>query len=141
MAQTFWNTAHGHPFRFLRIPNVVLTSWWRARGPLPARTQLVHYLVGPTGTRQYFSDDQPATDWFPPGRWQPGRIPEVESSPLQVTTRRSGWIDVDLGVIGGDWSDRDTACDLPVRVLRAIGVVRAVGGGRVLKVARIHASL
>jgi hypothetical protein len=125
----------------LRNPDVVVTTRWRVLKALPARSRLLHYLSDSTGALQVFSDDQQATDWSVLGRWQVGNVYRVDSYQLTVTTNTSGPIDIDLGLTVADSSDLNVSFNENVSVLNPHDGVRAVGGGKVLMLQTIHASM
>ncbi|MDB5058883.1 MAG: hypothetical protein JWO59_2355 [Chloroflexi bacterium] len=125
----------------LRNPDIVVTTWWRLLKPLPSRARLVHYLTGSSGALRVFSDDQQATDWSVLSRWQPGKVYKVTSYQLTVTTDHSGSIDADIGLSFNDQQYLDLNFNQNVTVLKPQTGILAVGGGKVLKLASIHASL
>ncbi len=125
----------------LRNPDVLVTTWWKVLKPLPQRSRLIHYLTDYRGALQVFSDDQQATDWQVLSQWQVGRVYKVLSYQLSVYTAKSGKIDVDVGLTDNDHRYQVVGFNEPVTVLNAETGVLAVGGGRVLKLASIQATL
>lgn len=82
----------------LRVPDVVITTWWRVlKAPTQALT-LMHYVSDNTGIYQTYSSDQPATDWLPIATWQVGHTYMVQSEQLTVKTTGSGAINLDIGI-------------------------------------------
>ena len=125
----------------LRNPDVLVTSWWKVLKPLPERSRLIHYLTDYRGALQTFSDDQQATDWEVLSQWQVGKVYKVLSYQLSIYTASSGKIDVDVGLTNNDHQYQNVGFNDPVTVLNPKTGVLAVGGGRVLKLASIHATL
>ena len=125
----------------LRNPDIVVTSWWKVLAPPPSDVELTHYVSDPSGALQTFSRDQQVTDWIPPYQWQTGHVYKVQSSQLSVTTQRSGLIDVDLGWSMREYSSQDISHNLTVRVNSSNPTVSTHGGGKLLRIARIHAVL
>jgi uncharacterized membrane protein len=124
----------------LRNPDVVVTTWWRVLGPVPAQARIVHYLTNTAGALQDVSHDQPATDWSHVSQWQPGKIYEVVSTQMAITTSLSGSISVYVG-LSSKGNYQDLAQNAPVTVLKPATrsqSLRTAADSRLLKVTGIQ---
>jgi uncharacterized membrane protein len=128
----------------LRTPDVLITTWWKVLKPLPPRARLMHYLSDYQGALQVFSDDQQGTDWSTLSQWQPGSLHKVLSYQLSVTTNKSGFIDIDIGLSNNDRQYQVISNNELVTILNSrpgVVVVGGTAGPRVLKIAAIAATL
>jgi len=82
----------------LRLPNVLLTTYWRLRAPVTSPVTPVVYLTNSGGAIDANYTDSAATDWLPMTRWPIGRIVAVQGVPMTIATNENGAIDVDLAV-------------------------------------------
>ncbi len=125
----------------LRNPDILVTTWWKVLKPLPQRTRLVNYLTDYRGALQVFSDVQQATSWQVMSQWQVGKFYKVLSYQLSVYTAKSGRIDIDVGLTLDDQQYQVVSNNQPVTVLKPSSGLLPVGGGKVLKLTSIHATL
>jgi hypothetical protein len=111
----------------IRIPDVVVTTWWRVlKAPTQALT-LMHYVSDNTGAVQVFSSDQQATDWLPIAGWQVGHTYMVQSSQLAVKTNHSGQVGVDIGITTDPLAYSDAGKNLRINLQENGGTSALVG--------------
>jgi len=126
----------------LRNPDIVVTSWWRVLRPLPAQARLVHYVTNTRGALFVYAHDQPATDWLPLSQWQPGKVYEVVSTQMPITTGLSGTVAVYLGLrdIPGQYQNIAQNEHVTVQTKRA-GIVPRGPGQTLLRITGIKVTM
>ncbi len=82
----------------LRLPDVVLTTYWRLSAPVTGPITPVIYMSNPQGALDVQGTDEPATDWLPANKWPVGRIITLQAVPLGVFANDNGKVDLDLAV-------------------------------------------
>jgi len=82
----------------LRLPDVILTTYWQLSAPATGPITPVIYLSNPQGALDVQATDQPATDWLPANKWPVGRIITLQSAPVHVFANDNGKVDLDLAV-------------------------------------------
>jgi uncharacterized membrane protein len=124
----------------LRVPDVVLTTYWQAQRTVVRPLVMTDYLTGVQGGLKDVFADQAALAWLPITSWSPGRIVAVESMDMGVGATQPGAVQACLSVHppgAGYFSPRAW---LPLRVLHASarsGPVRLLDSGRALCVGEI----
>ncbi|MGH2411920.1 MAG: DUF2079 domain-containing protein, partial [Chloroflexota bacterium] len=125
----------------LRMPDVVLTMYWRATRPL---TQIVSFpttVTNETGRINGLSgQNASAVEWLPVDRWRLGQTMSVTTVNMGVSATLPGTARVCLGVTNGNPARVGIAAALPLRieqVSRASGWVQPQWGGRALCVGTV----
>ncbi len=103
----------------LRLPDVVLTTYWRLSAPATGPITPVMYLSNPEGALDARGIDEPATDWLPADKWPVGRIITLQSVPLGIFANDNGKVDLDLAVY------QPTACKIQADAYAATNKVDA----------------
>jgi len=86
----------------LRLPNVLLTTYWRVSAPMTSPVTPTMYLTNSGGAIDANYFDSATTDWLPMTRWPVGRVVAIQSRPATIATNENGPIDIDLAVYRPD---------------------------------------
>ncbi|HVC80309.1 MAG TPA: DUF2079 domain-containing protein [Chloroflexota bacterium] len=125
----------------LRMPDVVLTMYWRATRPLTQSVSFPTAVTNETGRINGLSGQNAgAVDWLPVDRWRLGQTVAVTTVNMGVSATLPGTARVCLGVTNGNPGQVGIAAALPLRieqVSRASGWVQPQWGGRALCVGTV----
>lgn len=127
----------------VRLPDVVLTTYWRLAQSITAPITPVVYLTNGTGALDQARADHPGTDWLPMTRWPVGKVMVMRTVSLPLYAAVNGHVDVDLGVYRPGTYDplQDSAHRYPPRILAQApdAPVETVGNGTILKLTQLPA--
>lgn len=81
----------------LRLPDILMTTYWRLSSPVTEPITPVLYLTNGLGAIDIVGKDNPSIDWMPVTQWPVGKIITTQSS-LTIFSNDNGKVDVDLAV-------------------------------------------
>ncbi|HVA89744.1 MAG TPA: DUF2079 domain-containing protein [Chloroflexota bacterium] len=120
----------------LRMPDVVLTMYWRATRPLSGTVSFPTTVTNEKGDLNGLSgQNASALAWLPVDRWKPGQIVSVTTTNMGVSATLPGIARVCLGVANGNRARVGADAMLPLRieaVSQASGWLRIEWGRRAL---------
>ena len=82
----------------LRIPDVILTSYWRAQRPIRRPMIILDYLTNVHGQINNTFADQAALAWHPMTAWTSGQIVAVSSLSMGIDATQPGFVQACLAV-------------------------------------------
>ncbi|HXT35101.1 MAG TPA: hypothetical protein VN837_05950, partial [Chloroflexota bacterium] len=125
----------------LRMPDVVLTMYWRATRTLDQAVSFPTAVTNETGRINALSgQNASAVDWLPVDHWRLGQTVSVTTVNMGVSATLPGTARVCLGVTNGNPARVGVAVALPLRIeqaSQASGWVQPQWGGRALCVGTV----
>jgi hypothetical protein len=125
----------------LRMPDVVLTMYWRATRTVTEEISFPTTVTNEKGQLNELSgQNASAVDWLPVDRWRPGQTIAVTTVNMGVSATLPGTARVCLGVTNGNPGQVKANAALPLRIeqsSQASGRVQLQWGGRALCVGTV----
>jgi hypothetical protein len=124
----------------LRVPDVVLTTYWEALRPIARPLVMTDYLTDVRGRLKDVFADQAALAWLPITSWKPGQVVTVASMQMGVGSTQPGEVQACLSMHGPGAGFFSPDQWVALRVTGASsrsGPYRLVDGDRALCVGRV----
>jgi len=125
----------------LRVPNVVLTTYWTPLHQVTRALTMTTYLTDVDGSLAWRFDQQSALAWLPTTGWRPGQVVAVSSTSMGLGATEAGVSSACVAVyrVPGSSPPAATPTDprLPLAVTSASGSHRLRAGNKVLCVGQI----
>jgi hypothetical protein len=120
----------------LRMPDVVLTTYWRADRPVPAETSLPSAVTNEQGDfHTLYGENAAALDWYPTALWKPGQVVAVTTVNMGIAATLPGTARACLGVFAGHRLRFSPPAGLGLRIEQSSGAsgwVRLEANGHTL---------
>jgi uncharacterized membrane protein len=120
----------------LRMPDVVLTTFWRADRPVLTETSLPSTVTNEQGDfHTLYGENTAALDWLPTAQWKPGRVISVTTVNMGIAATLPGTSRACFGVFTGHQLRFSPEAGLSLRVAQSSGAsgwVRLEANGHAL---------